>query len=150
MSDRSVFYRAADAERDERHRALDRHERERGVLFENEALAVKSMQAVSGASMIGAIAQTKALTELAGVTSFLLFLTAMGVALIAAVIAIHAKHQYKMWDVKAAAVEEQGERNRRQALSAGYLKGMRSAMWVALISISVGFAQLLIALWRSA
>jgi hypothetical protein len=128
-------------------RAQDIHQKEREVLFENETLAVKVLQAVSGASMIGGLTQAETLIRLAGRISFLLFLTAMGLALIVAVFAVHWKHQYKMWHVKGLADKDLVERNRRFRLSNSYLSAMRAGMWIALIFISVGFLQLLIFLW---
>lgn len=125
----------------------DLHQKEREVLFENEALAVKTLQAVSGASLIGALSQTSTLVRLAGYRSFLLFLTAMAFALVAAVLAAHWKHQYKMWHVKGIAEKENLKRNRRLRLSSFYLIGMRMALWVSLIFIATGFLELVVYLW---
>src|SRR5437867_1693898 len=91
-------------------RAQDLHQKEREVLFENETLAIKVLQAVSGTSMIGGLTQAAILIRLAGYVSFLTFLTAMGVALIAAVLVVHWKHQYKMWHVKGLAENDKEER----------------------------------------
>ena len=71
----------------------------------------------------------------------------MGVALVTSVFAVHWKHQYKMWQVKSAAAEEKSEKERRFARSSFYLTAMRAGMWVALISIAIGFLQLLAFLW---
>lgn len=132
---------------EEARRAQEQHQKERQVLFENETLAVKVLQAVSGASMIAALAQADTLIRIAGRTSLLIFLTATAAALLAAVFAIHWKHQYKLWDVKAAAASEKAEAQRRLKLSGVYLSSMRAAMWVSLILIAIGFVQLLAALW---
>ncbi|HEX9433465.1 MAG TPA: hypothetical protein VF936_11845 [Burkholderiales bacterium] len=132
---------------DEARRAEDRHQKEREILFGNETLAVQVLQAVSGAALIAGISQAEALSKLAGRISLLLFLTAMAVALIVAVFAVHWKHQYKMWDVKAAAADNQDEMLLRSKRSGWYLVAMRRAMWVSLISIALGFIQLLVFLW---
>lgn len=123
------------------------HQKEREVLFENEALVIKVLQAVSGASLVAAFAQAKTLIEMASRISFLLFLTAMTIALVAAVVAAHWKHQYKMWDVKAAASEDVVERDARLTKAGAYLTGMRRLIWTSLILFGSGFAQLLAVLW---
>ena len=129
-------------------RAEDLHQKEREVLFENETLAVKVMQAVSGAAMIGGLTQAETLIRLAGRVSYLSFLTAMGLALVAAVFAVHWKHQYKMWHVKGLAQNDHGERDRRFKRSNSYLVAMRAGIWVSLILIAAGFLQLLVFLWK--
>jgi len=128
-------------------RAQDLHQKEREVLFENETLAVKILQAVSGAAMIGGLTQAETLIRLAGRVSFLVFLTAMGLALVAAVFTAHWKHQYKMWHVKGLAERNKEQRIRRFERSNSYLSAMRAGMWVSLLLIATGFLQLLIFLW---
>ena len=128
-------------------RALERHQKEREVLFENEALATKVLQAVSGASLIAALTQADTLIRLAGRIPFLCFLSAMALALLAAVFAIHWKHQYKMWDVKAAIetnVQSHAAKARRSSI---YLQAMRGAMWASLVLICAGFLALIASLW---
>src|SRR4051812_1795242 len=127
-------------------RELELHQKEREVLFDNEALVIKVLQAVSGASMVAGIAQTERLISLAGRVPFLVFLTAMAVSLIASVLAAHWKHQYKMHDVKAAL--SPGKRQEIQAaLSYRYLTGMRAAIWTALLVFGGGFGQLVLFFW---
>lgn len=128
-------------------RAAELHQKEREVLFENETLAVKVMQAVSGAAMIGGLTQAETLMRLAGRIPFLVFLTAMGLALVAAVFTAHWKHQYKMWHVKGLAEKNEEQRIRRLKRSNSYLSAMRAGMWVSLFLITTGFLQLLIFLW---
>lgn len=137
-------------ERQERReeKALDRHQKERETLFENEALVIKVLQAVSGASLVAALAQSTTLSILAGRLSLLLFLTTMVLGLLAAVFAAQGKHQYKMWDVRAAAVDSEEEKERRYRRAGWYLTGMRAAIWFAFVVIGVGFLQLLAFLWR--
>lgn len=141
------LYREVDINRELAQRAEDQHQKERAVLFENETLAVKVLQAVSGGSLIAAISQATALIDLAGRVPFLIFVTAMALALLAAVFAIHWKHQYKMWDVKAAAADEREEAIRRWTLSGRYLAAMRSGMWVSLLTIFAGFVELIAFFW---
>src|SRR6266550_6292262 len=76
---------------------------DREVLFANEAFVVGMLQAVSGGSIVAALAQAESLVKWAGRTSFLLFLTAAALALGLAILAAYWRHQYKMWDVKAIA-----------------------------------------------
>jgi hypothetical protein len=142
--------READIERELVFRAQDEHQQERLVLFENETLALKVLQAVSGGSMIAAISQASTLIEMAGRVSFLSFLSAMGLALLAAVFGAHSKHQYKMWDVKARATRVAAQRERRSLYSRIYLVAMRCAMWIAMLAIAGGFIELLAFLWVGA
>ncbi len=134
-------------QRDVVNRAQDQHQKEREVLFENESLVVKVLQAVSGAALIGSLAQTKTLIALVGKISFFSLLTAMALALIAAVVAAYWKHQYKLWDVKAAAAQSKDEGEKRLKWSKLYLNGMRWAIWFSLMSIAAGLIQLLVCLW---
>ena len=128
-------------------RAAELHQKEREVLFENETLAVKVMQAVSGAAMIGGLTQAETLMRLAGRIPFLVFLTAMGLGLVAAVFTAHWKLQYKMWHVKGLVEKNEEERTRRLKRSNSYLSAMRAGMWISLFLITTGFLQLLIFLW---
>lgn len=128
-------------------RAEDRHQNEREVLFANETLVVKILQAVSGAAMIGGLSQADALIDLAGIFSFLIFLSAMGLALVAAVLTAYWKHQYKMWDVKGRATEDEQQQARYFKRSSRYLSAMRAGMWMSLALITLGFLQLIVFLW---
>ena len=128
-------------------RAQEVQQKEREVLFENETLVVKILQAVSGAAMVGGLAQADTLINLAGRIPFLVFLTAMGLALITSVFTAHWKHQYKMWHVKQLAEKNLEEKHVRAVRSNRYLTAMRAGMWVSLLLIAVGFIQLLIYLW---
>jgi hypothetical protein len=127
--------------------AEDRHQKEREVLFANETLVVKVLQAVSGAAMIGALSQADTLIDFAGIFSFLLFLTAMGLALISAVLTAHWKHQYKMWDVKGRAATDETKKTRWHKRSGRYLIAMRTGMWTSLLLIVAGLLQLIVFLW---
>ncbi len=131
-------------------RASELHQKEREVLFENEALVVKILQAVSGAAMIGGLSQAETLSDWAGKNSFLIFLTALGLALISSVFCAHWKHQYKMWNVKALVEKNVKEKEVRHTRSNRYLSAMRIGMWVSLLLIAFGFLQLLVFLWIKA
>lgn len=128
-------------------RAEDRHQQEREVLFANETLVVKILQAVSGAAMIGGLSQADTLIDLAGIFSFLVFLSAMGLALVAAVLTAFWKHQYKLWDVKGLVAQDEQMRARFFKRSSRYLLATRSGMRTSLALITLGFLQLIVFLW---
>ena len=128
-------------------RAEDRHQKEREVLFANETLVVKILQAVSGAAMIGGLSQADTLIDLAGIFSFLVFLSAMGLALVAAVLAVYWKHQYKLWDVKGLVTEDERQQARYFKRSSRYLAATRAGMRASLVLIALGFLQLIVFLW---
>ena len=98
---------------------------------------------------MAALAQTEALIKLAGNIAFLLFLTAMTVALLVAVLAAYWKHQYKLWDVKAqiSATQNAEEAQTRLAKANRYLKAMRTAFVISLVGILFGVGGLVIAFW---
>jgi hypothetical protein len=125
----------------------DRHQKEREILFANETLLIKILQLVPGVATIGALSQADTLIDLAGLFSFLVFLTTMGLALVAAVLTAHSQHRYKMWDVKAFAAKEEQRQARCFKRSARYLVAMRTGMWTSLILITLGFLQLIVFLW---
>jgi len=80
--------------------AAQAHQKEREVVFGNEAFLIGVLQMVSGGSLFAGLSQTQALERLAGSVSFLGFITLMAAALVASVRAAYWKHEYKMWDVK--------------------------------------------------
>lgn len=126
---------------------LEAHQKERDVLFANEAFVIGVLQAVSGGSLFAALAQTEALLKLAGKLPFLAFLTLAGVALMSAVLAAYWKHQYKMWDVKARVSIAGGnstEAQTRSGSSGAYLVAMRRAMLVAVLAFVFGLGNLLL------
>ena len=121
---------------------------DRDILFSNEAFVIGMLQAVSGGSLVAALAQSEALIKLSGNIAFLLFLTAMAVALLVAVLAAYWKHQYKLWDVKAQASAAQNpeEAQRRSANANNYLRAMRTAFVVSLLA-SYSVSELIVAFW---
>jgi hypothetical protein len=111
---------------------------DRDILFANEAFLIGVLQAVSGGSLVAGLSQADTLVKFAGRNPFLGFLTAMCIALLAAVLAAYWKHEYKMWDVKGQASASTGkieEANSRLALANTNLAQMRRSMRAALFAI---------------
>ena len=126
---------------------------DRDILFSNEAFVIGMLQAVSGGALVAALSQSEALVSLSGNIAFLLFLTAMAVALLAAVLAAYWKHQYKLWDVKAqisAQQKSEEEARTRGAKANRYLKVMRAAFVVSVVGILFGVGELVFAFWYRA
>lgn len=123
---------------------------DRDVLFSNESFVIGVLQAVSGGSLVAAIAQFPSLKTIAGLNALLLFMTFMTIALAAAVIAALCKHHYKMWDVKAVASIKKGQPDqakKRGRWSDAYLWSMRGAMVAACTTILIALAVLVGAFW---
>ena len=123
---------------------------DRDILFANESFVIGVLQAVAGASLVAALSQAETLIKYTGRFWFAGFLTAMAIALLSAVLAAYWKHQYKLWDVKAqasAARLQQDEAMARSDSANTYLSSMRSAMFVAVISIVAGIVELVLAFW---
>ena len=139
-----------DEETRRRERVEDIHRSNIAVAFTNETFTIGMLQAVSGASLFAALAQWEPLTKLAGRIASLIFLTAMGLALMAAVLAAYFKHDYKKWDVKAnvSAMNGQGEEaGKRMASAQFYLSAMRAAMVIAAVAIVLALGSLLMVAW---
>ncbi len=105
---------------------------------------------MAGASLVAALSQAETLIKYTGRFWFAGFLTAMAIALLSAVLAAYWKHQYKLWDVKAQASGARLRMDEAKARSDSantYLSSMRSAMFVAVISIVAGIVELVIAFW---
>ncbi len=123
-------------------------ETDRDILFANEAFLIGVLQAVSGGAIVAALAQSDTLIKFAGRVPFLVFVTAMGLGLLAAVVSAYSKHQYKMWDVKAhAARSDAAEGASRSASAKLHLSVMRKSMFFALVCIIVALLELLAAMW---
>lgn len=127
-------------------RAEDLHRR-REALFENEVLLIKILLVVSGASMFGGLSQTDVLLDLAGLFSFLVFLTAMGFSVVCTLCAAYWLHQCKKWDVKGHAAESEQEQARQFKRSNRYRIAMRIGTWASVILVVIGFVQLIVFLW---
>jgi MFS family permease len=103
--------------------------------------------------LFAGLSQTEALERLAGGVSFLGFITLMAAALVASVLAAYWKHEYKMWDVKAAASVAEGNRAEAEARvrkTGKRLVAMRRAMLVCIVLFIVGIGQLLAFAWTHA
>lgn len=123
---------------------------DRDVLFANESFLIGVLQAVSGGSLVAAIAQFPALKAIAGLLAVLLFITFMTIALASAIVAAFCKHHYKMWDVKAGVSLNQGKQGEaldRSISTSRYLTVMRGAMAFALVSIVIALAVFVGACW---
>jgi len=123
---------------------------DREVLFGNEAFALGMLQAVSGGSIVGSLAQADTIIEHAGNLSFLLLVTGTLLSLATATIAAYWRHQYKMWDVKAVASASQGQQSvaaERSVRSSLYLRAMRWAMLGSLLFLLFSLIQLVVWLW---
>ena len=141
------------AQKTDEEKFLEAHQKERDVLFSNEAFVIGVLQAVSGGSLFAALAQSETLLKLTGKLPFLTFLTLMGVGLVSAVLAAYWKHQYKMWHVKArvsAANSNSSDAQTRSGSSVAYLVAMRRAMFVAVVAFVFGLGDLLFFAWARA
>jgi len=112
---------------------------DRDVLFSNESFVIGMLQAVSGGSVVAALAQSPQLIALAGKLSLLLLLSGALLALSVSLTAAYLKHQYKMWDVKG----QPDKANPR-------LWAMRRCMLAALLIILASIAQLVGFAWTKA
>ncbi len=95
--------------REDRRRDLDPaaalHSQNRDVLFENEKFVIKVLQVVSAGAVLASIGQAAELVKLTSELALRTFITWNCLALVVAITAAVFKHQYKMWDVKASAVD---------------------------------------------
>ena len=121
------------------------HQKERDVLFSSETLVITVLQALTGGAMFAAIAGAQNLVEILGERQFLIFLTTVDIALLAAVLAAWGKHQYKKWDVKAASSNSKGnaaEAQKRACRASFYLAAMRWSMGTAVTAVAIALIEL--------
>ncbi|MDP1671324.1 MAG: hypothetical protein Q8L63_04465 [Alphaproteobacteria bacterium] len=116
-------------------------------MFSNEAFTIGMLQAVSGAAVFGLLTQLSDLGDTIGSVPIQIVLTAFILALALSVGSAYCKHQYKMWDVKAAVTDNVSEALRRSCLSGVYLKLTRTFMAGATLLIIGALIVLLVALW---
>jgi hypothetical protein len=127
---------------------FDQHEGERRKLAENEAFAIGMLQAVCAAASFAIVVSLKTFNRVAGPLPSLIALTLLLLGLIGAVAAAVCRHQYKMWDVKAAVVQnDPTEKERRNRRSIRYLWAMRYSMMGAAIMLALSLVFLIGALW---
>jgi hypothetical protein len=116
------------------------HQKNRESLIANEGFAISMQQVVSGGMLLGALSQWAQIAPTIGRRSLVGFVFMAGVGLIAALLAAQFRHDYRMWDVKAAAslaggnLKESGTRAER---AGRFLWLMRYAMWAATLSLIV-------------
>jgi len=111
--------------------AVEQHKANRESLLANEAFTISMQQVVAGGLLIGCLTKLSELFQLFGGVKLGLSFSLAGIALVAAVLAAQFRHDYRMWDVKAAAASEK-EAQRSCFTSAGkFLRLMRRAMWTA-------------------
>ena len=123
---------------------------DRETLFENEKFLIGILQASSGGAPLAGLAQLEPLLRLAGRLPVLIFLSAMGAALAASVLAAWLKHEYKMWDVKAHVSKAAGkneEAARRFDKAGKRLHATRLSIKCSVALIVSGLAVVLVAFW---
>lgn len=126
------------------------HQKEREVLFGNEALVITVLQALTGGAMFAALAGAERLQAILGTFPFLVFLTTVDLALFILVLTAFFKHQYKKWDVKARTEKELVEKIKRSVKSHGYLVAMRWGMLLAVCVICLALIELPAFAWLRA
>jgi len=127
-------------------------ELDRSTLFANEAFVIGMLQAVSGGAVIAALANYSTFKELTSRIPFLLFFTAALTTLALAVLAAYFRHQYKMWDVKAAdsqGKQKDDEAKERWAKANCYLTAMRRILAVAVVVFLFGLAVPVVSVWAA-
>lgn len=127
--------------------AHDQHERNRQVLFGNEQFALAALQTIGAATAFGIVNQFDTLQKVVGQLPIVVSFTLVVAALAAAVVAALFRHEYKKWDVKAAATGDPGERANRADRAGSYLQWMRRLMVAATWIIVAALAVLVVAMW---
>lgn len=125
-------------------------ETDREVLFSNERFVIGVMQLVSAGALIGAINQFDVLWPFLGNLAFLLFLTLQLVALGLAVFAAYAKHEYKVWDVKASEARSRDDNyqaSKHKEKADDWLPRMRRSIMASMLAILGGLVVFLVAAW---
>jgi hypothetical protein len=125
-------------------------EKDREVLFGNEAFIIGMLQVLSGGAVVAALAQLEAITKITGSTLFAIFFTAISTTLGLAVLAAYWRHEYKKWDVKAGVSAAQGkdaEANKRSQLAGNALDRMRGAIGWSVGSFLASLAMLVLSVW---
>jgi hypothetical protein len=110
------------------------------------------MQVVSAGALIGSINQFDVLWPFLGDLAFLSFLTLQLVALGLAVFAAYAKHQYKVWDVKASAAQSRNDNylaSNHEEKANDWLPRMRRSITASMAAILAGLAVFLVAAWMT-
>jgi len=125
-------------------------QQDRDVLFENEKFVVGLLQAVSGAAIVAALSQASVLTRLTSDLTVRVFLTLSSFALLFAILAAVFKHQYKMWDVKAAAsgsLREIKQYLTRSERANAYLYAMRYSVLTSAALLVASLLEVVVSTW---
>jgi|SRR3954466_7211117 len=120
------------------------------IVTANEGFLIGVLQAVSGGSLVAGFSQSEPVTKLIGKLPYLVFLTAIALALLAAVLAAYWRHEYKKWNLKAEASKGRGaveEVNQRIGWAIRDLTSMRRAFLLSLSLIIGGYGWLIAAMW---
>jgi len=123
---------------------------EREIVTANEAFLIGVLQAVSGGSLVAGFSQSEPVVKLIGKLPFLIFLTLVLSALLAAVLAAYWRHEYKKWNMKAQASQARGladEARQRFDWAGRDLGQMRGAFLVSLFCVLAGYGTLVVAMW---
>lgn len=123
---------------------------DREVLFANEAFAISVVQAVSGGSLIAALAQADTIVALGGELAFLAFVSFAALALVSALLAAYWRHQYKLWDVKGGVSAARGKDEKavqRGLVANVYFKLVRVALLFSVLAIVAGLIVLTSFFW---
>jgi hypothetical protein len=123
---------------------------EREVVTSHEAFLIGVLQAVAGGSMVAGLSQAEPVIKLMGKLSFLIFLTMVSSALLAAVLAAYWRHECRKWNLKANASRARGaadEANQRFEFAKRDLGYTRGAFVASLLFVLGAYAVLIVAMW---
>jgi hypothetical protein len=123
---------------------------EREIVTANEAFLIGVLQAVSGGSMVAGFSQAEQVSKSIGKLPFLIFLTLVSSALLAAVLSAYWRHEYKKWNLKAGVSRARGVQEefvQRIGWANRDLAHMRGAFLVSLFLIVAGYGVLVVSMW---
>jgi hypothetical protein len=123
---------------------------EREVVTVHEAFLIGMLQAVAGGSMVAGLSQAEPVIKLIGKLSFLIFLTMVSSALLAAVLAAYWRHECRKWNLKANASRARGnveEAEQRFQFADRDLRHTRGAFLASLIFVLGAYAVMIVAMW---
>ena len=120
------------------------------IVTANEGFLIGVLQAVSGGSLVAGFSQSEPVIKLIGKLPFLIFLTLISSALLAAVLAAYWRHEYKKWNLKSQASRARGladEARQRFDWAGRDLNQMRGAFLVSLFCVVAAYGILIVAMW---
>jgi hypothetical protein len=121
-------------------------ESERSVLFSHETLLIGMLQVVSGVAIVATVAETDTITDLVGFDIYCVLVTAMVLALLAALWAAYFRHRAKRAGASEDAVPEVERGHPAQRSQ----RTVRALILIALLAINLGLIAFIGALWVSA